>query len=71
MASYTFDILIAKERRILVDIPGFHLPKNHITFLLGESGIGKSLTGKALYGILDPERLTVVENSTVPIRRAT
>ncbi|MCK5571122.1 MAG: ATP-binding cassette domain-containing protein [Bacteroidetes bacterium] len=62
MASYTFDILIAKERRILVDIPGFHLPKNHITFLLGESGIGKSLTGKALYGILDPERLTVVVN---------
>jgi len=62
MTAYTFDILIARGRRILVDMEGFRLPRNHITFLLGESGIGKSLTGKALYGLLDPEQLNVVIN---------
>ncbi|MGB2959115.1 MAG: ATP-binding cassette domain-containing protein [Bacteroidota bacterium] len=62
MIPYTFDILVARARRILVDIGGFRLPRNHITFLLGESGIGKSLTGKAIYGLLDPEQLSVVMN---------
>ena len=62
----TFDILIRKGRHLLVDLRGFHLPAGHITFLFGESGIGKSLTGKAIFGLLDPDQLDVSVNG-VPL----
>ena len=40
----------------------FSAPQNEITFLLGESGIGKSLLCKALYGLLDGNELEVTIN---------
>lgn len=52
-------IHIASGERTLVAIDGFTVVPQQITILLGESGIGKSLLAKALYGILDPEELTV------------
>jgi len=55
MNPYRFDILIRRNGRTLVDIEGFHLPKGKVTFLLGESGIGKSLSAKALFGLLEAE----------------
>ena len=55
MDPYSFDILIRRNGRTLVDIQGFHLPKGKVTFLLGESGIGKSLSAKAVYGLLESE----------------
>lgn len=52
-------IHIASGERTLVAIDGFAVAPQQITILFGESGIGKSLIAKALYGILDPEELTV------------
>lgn len=55
-ASYT--ISISKHDRRLVHVENFRLEENRITFLFGESGIGKSLIAKGLYGLLRPEELT-------------
>ena len=52
-------IHITAGSRILVSIDNFEIPENHITLLLGESGIGKSLIAKSLYGLLDGDELTV------------
>lgn len=52
-------IHIASGQRTLVDIDRFEVPANRITLLLGESGIGKSLMAKAVYGLLDSDDLTV------------
>jgi len=47
---------------VLVDARDVPLVKNGITVLFGESGIGKSLAGKALFGLLDEEEYRVVVN---------
>ncbi|MBX2990957.1 MAG: ATP-binding cassette domain-containing protein [Bacteroidetes bacterium] len=52
-------IRIAAGKRRLVSIDNFEIPENRITLLLGESGIGKSLISKALYGLLDPDELDI------------
>jgi ABC-type glutathione transport system ATPase component len=57
-----YDIAIRKGRRVLVDLKRFVCPTGRITFLFGESGIGKSLTGKALFGLLDAEDLSATVN---------
>ena len=62
MDELKFDIRIATEERLLVDVRGFHIPLNCITFLFGESGIGKSLISKAIYGLLDPDEFAVTIN---------
>jgi ABC-type glutathione transport system ATPase component len=54
-----FDIRIAAGNRLLVDAVGFPLEEGAITFLFGESGIGKSLIGKALFGILDESEFSI------------
>ncbi|HVN47182.1 MAG TPA: ATP-binding cassette domain-containing protein [Bacteroidota bacterium] len=59
MMQSSYNISIAKHSRQLVSIKNFPLEENRITLLFGESGIGKSLIAKALYGILPPEELTV------------
>jgi ABC-type glutathione transport system ATPase component len=53
------DIHIASGDRVLVSVKGFEIPENRITVLLGESGIGKSLASKALYGLLSSDDLTI------------
>ena len=52
-------IHIAAGERTLVAMDDFSIEENRITLLLGESGIGKSLASKALYGILDTEELSI------------
>ncbi len=62
MNTLRFDIRIATDDRTLVDIRDFQLPLNRITFLFGESGIGKSLIARAIYGLLDPDEFTITIN---------
>ncbi len=59
MMSTSRRIHIAAEDRTLVSIDNFQIPENQITLLLGESGIGKSLIAKALYGLLNSDELTI------------
>lgn len=62
MTNLSFNIEITKEGKFLVKIDNYPIFKNKITFLFGESGIGKSLISKAIYGLLDPEDLTIKIN---------
>jgi peptide/nickel transport system ATP-binding protein len=62
MNTLRFDIRIATDERTLVDIREFQLPLDRITFLFGESGIGKSLIARAVYGLLDPEEFNITIN---------
>ncbi len=52
-------IHIATADRTLVAVDDFEIAPNRVTILLGESGIGKTLISKALYGLLDPEEFAV------------
>jgi peptide/nickel transport system ATP-binding protein len=62
MEQLSFDIQIAADEKLLVDIRDFAIQRNRVTLLLGESGIGKSLISRGLYGLLDPAELTVTMN---------
>ena len=62
MPDLTFNIRIAAGTRILVDIDRFGIKENAVTFLFGESGIGKSLISRALFGLLAPEEYTIRVN---------
>ena len=61
-SARTYSIRIAAGRNELVSIDDFSLEEGKITFLFGESGIGKSLISKAIYGLLDPDELSVSIN---------
>lgn len=65
MDELQFDIQIAADGTLLVDCPDFRLARNRITFLFGESGIGKTLISRAIYGLLDPADMTAVINGMV------
>ena len=56
------NINISDGVRTLVHIDNFSFSKNKITFLFGESGIGKSMISKAIYGLLDPNTLQIKIN---------
>jgi peptide/nickel transport system ATP-binding protein len=62
MNSLSFDIQVVADGKLIADIHDFALQRDRITFLLGESGIGKSLLSRGLYGLLDPAELTVMVN---------
>jgi len=62
MDQFTFDIKIVADGKPLVDIRDFSLQRNRVTILLGESGIGKSLSSRGIYGFLDRSELTVTVN---------
>lgn len=57
--SLQFNIRIAKHRRTFIAIDHFEFPEQKVTFLFGESGIGKSILSKAIYGLLNPLRLDI------------
>jgi peptide/nickel transport system ATP-binding protein len=44
--------------RTVVSVDNFAYAPGEVTFLFGESGIGKSLICKALYGLIDPDELS-------------
>lgn len=60
--SLGFNIRIAKHRRTFISIDHFEFPEQKITFLFGESGIGKSILCKAVYGLLNPQLLDISIN---------
>jgi len=62
MPDLTFNIRIAAGGRTLADIDRFAIRENTVTFLFGESGIGKSLISRALFGLLVPEEYTITVN---------
>jgi peptide/nickel transport system ATP-binding protein len=59
MSIPPLNITIAKHGRNLVQVSDFLIKENQIMFLFGESGIGKSLLAKAIYGLLSPEEFDI------------
>jgi peptide/nickel transport system ATP-binding protein len=62
MTTETFSVSIHSGQRQIVAVNNFDIPLDRITFLFGESGIGKSMISKAIYGLLDPDELQVTVN---------
>ena len=62
MKPLEFSVSVRSGNRTLAAITGFRFEQNQVTFLFGESGIGKSIISKALYGLLDPQELEVAIN---------
>jgi energy-coupling factor transport system ATP-binding protein len=58
-----YNISVSSSGRKLVSISQYPVYQNEITFLFGESGIGKSVLSKALYSLLDPEGLDITINN--------
>lgn len=54
-----FRLNIRSSDRTIVSIDNYEIYPNAITFLFGESGIGKSMISKAVYGLLDPDGLDI------------
>lgn len=50
---------IQANQKPIVSIDNISIEENHLTFLFGESGIGKSLLCKAIYGIIDKQNLHI------------
>jgi peptide/nickel transport system ATP-binding protein len=59
MTPEHYSIRIQSAGRVIVSCEDFCVAPDNITFLFGESGIGKSLLCKALYGLLDADELDV------------
>jgi ABC-type glutathione transport system ATPase component len=59
MNDRNLNIEIAVRARRVVLVEAFKLAENRLTFLFGESGIGKSLIARAFYGLLDPDDFSV------------
>ena len=68
MSTARYTIAIASGGRTIVAVDDFSFVRNEITFLFGESGIGKSMLCKAVYGLLDPDELQVTVNG-LPYRQ--
>ncbi len=62
MTTRHFKIEIKDGKRTLAVIDDYPVTTGVITFVFGESGIGKSLLAKAVYGILDPDLLSIKIN---------
>ncbi|MBD3239895.1 MAG: ATP-binding cassette domain-containing protein, partial [Chitinivibrionales bacterium] len=60
--TQNYSIEIASDRRTIVQVDNFDVAQDHVTFLFGESGIGKSIVCKAIYGLLDPTQLDITVN---------
>ncbi|MCF8305927.1 MAG: ATP-binding cassette domain-containing protein [Ignavibacteriales bacterium] len=55
MKQFTFSLNINKDGKELLSLSDFRFPQNKISFLFGESGIGKTVASKAIYGLLNPD----------------
>jgi len=62
MTEQRFNIRVAVGDRMLVDAHGVSVAEGGMTFLFGESGIGKSLVGKTLFGLLDESEYSAAVN---------
>jgi len=59
MTEAHYSISVAQDEQPIVAIKDFVIALNEITFLFGESGIGKSLLSKIVYGILEADDLDI------------
>jgi peptide/nickel transport system ATP-binding protein len=57
-----FSVDIKSGNRSIVTCDDFEVSWGKISFLFGESGIGKSLLCKAIYGLLDSDELNIIIN---------
>lgn len=57
MNPWSFSLTISSEARRLVQIERFLIQPGKINVLFGESGIGKSLIARSLFGLADQTRL--------------
>jgi ABC-type glutathione transport system ATPase component len=62
VSTARYAIAIASNGRTIVAVDDFSFVSDEITFLFGESGIGKSMLCKAVYGQLDGDELQVTVN---------
>ena len=55
-------IAIKKNKQTLVRIDSFTIRDNHINFLFGESGIGKTMMARATFGLLESDEFDIQIN---------
>lgn len=60
---HLFSVAVTAQQRPIVSIENYPVYDNDVTFLFGESGIGKSIITKALYGLLHGTGLQVQINN--------
>ena len=58
-----YSVNIKVNQQPIVTTEDFELPERRIHFLFGESGIGKTLIAKSIYGILDPQDWQISVNN--------
>jgi peptide/nickel transport system ATP-binding protein len=58
-----YSLEIKKNRRTLVRIDHLPIRERGINFLFGESGIGKTMMARAIYGLLDAEEFDISINN--------
>ncbi len=63
MTAATYSVHIRSGTRTIVSTENYQVFQDEITFLFGESGIGKSMISKAVYGLLDLDELDVTVNA--------
>jgi|WetSurMetagenome_2_1015567.scaffolds.fasta_scaffold00027_44 peptide/nickel transport system ATP-binding protein len=62
MSVERYSVSIRSGERMIVNTGSYDVSRDEVTFLFGESGIGKSMVSKAVYGLLDPDELDVTVN---------
>jgi peptide/nickel transport system ATP-binding protein len=62
MTVRNFNIQVKSGNRMIVASDNFSVQENEITFLFGESGIGKSVLSKAVYGLFESDDLDITIN---------
>lgn len=63
MKTLHYNIKIRSDKRDIVSISNFNYTQNKITFLFGESGIGKTMISRAIFGLLDSRELQIEINT--------
>jgi ABC-type glutathione transport system ATPase component len=58
-----YSVKISSNTNVIVSTENYQIFHNDIAFLFGESGIGKSMLSKAIYGLLDKNDFNVTINN--------
>ena len=64
MKELKFHITINKADQHILSIDNFGFEEGKINFLLGESGIGKTMISKSIFGILDSDKFQIKINNS-------
>jgi len=63
MKDLKFNITIQKSEQNILSINDYSFEAGKINFLLGESGIGKTMISKSIFGILDSDKFQIKINN--------